>query len=279
MSYYFYLSRNQEKWVLAVNQGGLTQYFVGHFDGQTFTNENSKDTKLWVDYGPDSYAGVTYNLAPDDRRIFISWVPGLDGLADKAPTDPWRGIMSVPRDLSLNDVDGKARLSSLPAKELLSLKKGQPTVIERKLQPNSPIHVTNISSNLLCIELMIDLNGKDPKDSLGLEFSGAKDSLRVYLTDKYVIDRSKAGRHDFGGFPLITSAPRLVNSKTLDMRIVLDVSSIELFADSGLTVMTDMFFSEDKLNQNIKLFHETTNGSAKPLDFKLTIHQLKSVWN
>ena len=274
--------RGKEKWVLIVNRGsigGLTEYFIGQFDGKSFTNDYPKEV-LWVDYGPDSYAGVTYNSAPDDRRIFAAWVPGASGLQDTMPTRPtWVGGLSVPRELSLIEVNGKARLSSLPVKELSVLNKGEGTIIERQLKPNSPISVTNITSNLLDIHLTVTMNNKEPKDKIGVEFRGAKDSLRVYLSDKYEIDRSNAGRHDFGGFPLITSAPRLTNSQTMDMRIVLDVSSIELFADNGLTVMTNMFFSEDKLNQNIKLFYETSNGSSKPVDIKLSVKQLKSAWN
>lgn len=272
--------RNQQKWVLAVNNGGLTQYFVGSFDGQSFLNDNSKETTLYVDYGPDSYAGVTYNSVPDNRRVFMSWLPG-PGYADRMPTDPWRGVMSLPRELTLVDDEGKLRLSSLPVKELSSLFTSETKITERRIEPNSPITLTDIASNLLDIQLIVNLNNsKDPKDKLGLEFRGAKDSLRVYFTDKYEIDRSNAGRHDFGPYSLTNSAPRLTKSQILDMRIVLDKSSVELFADNGLSVMTALFFSDDKLNENIKVFYETSNVSqSKALDFKLYVNQLKRVWS
>ena len=55
----------QRQWVLLVsinpggpNGGSATQYFVGNFDGKTFTPSSTK-TK-WVDFGKDNYAGVTY---------------------------------------------------------------------------------------------------------------------------------------------------------------------------------------------------------------------------
>ena len=45
-----------------------TQYFVGEFDGETFTT-NQKDIK-WLDLGADNYAGITYNNVPNNERIF-----------------------------------------------------------------------------------------------------------------------------------------------------------------------------------------------------------------
>ena len=28
----------------------------------------------WLDYGRDNYAGVTFNDAPDDRKIYLGWM-------------------------------------------------------------------------------------------------------------------------------------------------------------------------------------------------------------
>ncbi len=72
-----------QKWVLLVslndggpNGGSGTQYFIGDFDGKTFINDNSKNQILWLDYGRDNYAGVTWSDIPDEdgRRIFMGWM-------------------------------------------------------------------------------------------------------------------------------------------------------------------------------------------------------------
>src|SRR5690606_38509179 len=67
-----------EKWVLLVsinpggpNTGSATQYFVGDFDGKTFTSEHN-DIR-WMDYGPDNYAGVTFSNT-GDRKLLIGWM-------------------------------------------------------------------------------------------------------------------------------------------------------------------------------------------------------------
>ena len=45
-------------------------YFVGNFDGNSFTADNN-DYPLWLDYGMDNYAGVTWSNMPDNRTVLI----------------------------------------------------------------------------------------------------------------------------------------------------------------------------------------------------------------
>lgn len=73
-------SYDSKKWVLVVSVGNGapsggsgTQYFVGDFNGGTFSNHYPAAPAKWVDYGRDNYAGVTFSDIPgrDGRRIFI----------------------------------------------------------------------------------------------------------------------------------------------------------------------------------------------------------------
>lgn len=70
----------ERKWVLTVSindgspAGGTgMQYFVGEFDGQKFIADSNQEKGLWIDYGKDFYAGVTWNHVPKDRRLMIAW--------------------------------------------------------------------------------------------------------------------------------------------------------------------------------------------------------------
>ena len=66
-----------------------------------------------------------------------------------------------------------------------------------------------------------------------------------YHADKkqFYIDRTKAGVSNFNkGFAAVAVAPRLSNTTNMDLSILLDKTSIELFADGGLNVMTALFF-------------------------------------
>ena len=52
--------------------GHRTSDFVGSFDGQKFVADDI-DYPLWLDYGTDNYAGVTWSNVPD-RTIYIGWM-------------------------------------------------------------------------------------------------------------------------------------------------------------------------------------------------------------
>lgn len=110
----------QELWVMLVslNPGGIkngsgTQYFVGDFDGKTFTPKYSTDEPRWIDYGRDNYAGVTFNNEPNGKRIFIGWMNSWQH-AKVQPETSWVGAMTIPRELGLVDVDGEYLLTQRP---------------------------------------------------------------------------------------------------------------------------------------------------------------------
>lgn len=86
------------KWVLlvSVNPGGPLvgsgmMYFTGQFDGTTFTADE-RDYPLWLDYGMDNYAGVTWSNT-GSRRIMISWMNNWLYSGD-VPCSPWRSAMT-----------------------------------------------------------------------------------------------------------------------------------------------------------------------------------------
>lgn len=99
-----------DKWVMLLSnshpQGGPyvgMQYFVGDFDGTTFTADDPDQYPLYVDYGKDFYAGVTFNNEPNGRRIMIGWANNW-AYAGDLPTTPWKGAMAFPRELSLDGI-------------------------------------------------------------------------------------------------------------------------------------------------------------------------------
>ena len=112
------------KWVLIVslNPGGYqigsgTQYFIGEWNGKEFIADDTQTR--WLDYGRDNYAGVTFNDAPESKRIFLGWMSNWE-YANKVPTDPWRSAMTLPRELLL---EGDCLVQKvLPNKQLPTIK-------------------------------------------------------------------------------------------------------------------------------------------------------------
>lgn len=225
----------KEVWVLLVsinpggpNGGSATQYFTGEFDGHTFTPLQT-DTR-WIDYGPDNYAGVTWS-GTGERKIFIGWMSNWQ-YANLVPTEKWRSATTVPRDLSLEKIGDKYYISSTPSPELKVLE-GETTEItanKGKLDGGAKLHITT-----------------DKLDDFSVTLSNDSAQKTVIGYDKasnmYYIDRTASGKTGFEkGFASRTTAPRVAVTDSADITLLIDVASVELFADKGITVMTGIFF-------------------------------------
>ena len=109
----------KEYWILLVslNPGGLygsgTQYFIGDFDGIIFTPLHSTDEALWLDYGKDNYAGVTFNNEPNGKRIFIGWMANWEYIKEY-PETSWKNAMTIPRELGLAKFNNEIILTQQP---------------------------------------------------------------------------------------------------------------------------------------------------------------------
>ena len=238
---------NKKQWVLIVNMnpggpngGSATQYFVGGFDGQKFTTYD-KETK-WLNYGPDNYAGVTWSNT-GSRKIFLGWMSNwLYG--DKVPTSPWRGAMTTSVNLALKEVNQKTYLVSEPVKELQAI-----TSIPKFLNNISFEHTYNIQSKLPSFgnKFIFKLKDVSVADFSIVLFNKNSEQLKIgYDKAKniYYINRDHAGITAFQkDFIKLSTAPRLSASPKINLTLIVDETSAELFADDGLTNMTGIFFS------------------------------------
>ena len=285
----FPLSVNgEEKWVMlvSINPGGpaggsATQYFIGDFDGKQFTldppfasrvmpDEQGNEQAVWIDYGPDNYAGVTWSNVPesDGRRLFIGWMNNWQ-YANQVPTEAWRSAMTVPRELTLTRVDGRVELVTNPVEELKQLvlngaidtfnTLAEDSVLATDLS-GAPFQVTFQAQNSFSVKLE---NGKGEFISVGYEAD----------SNRYFMDRRNSGKTAFSDeFPGMYYAPRMATSDTINVNLFFDVSSVELFADGGLSVMTGIFFPNEPYSRLRVTVEdgEITDTSVKPMN---------SIWN
>ena len=243
----FTLDHNGKKvWVLIVsinpggpNKGSATQYFIGEFDGHKFSpiNTNIK----WIDYGPDNYAGITWSNT-GDRKILLGWMSNWL-YANVVPTETWRNAMTIPRELKIRNVGNDLLITSLPIAEMSEIQ-SKPIQIPLKNTDNSidlPSRTGKMKSPYLInigIEETIDFSLTISND-IGEEVVVGFDKKE----NRYYIDRTKSGKIDFrNGFASRSTAPRFSRNKMMNMTVLIDASSVELFADDGLTVMTAIFF-------------------------------------
>jgi fructan beta-fructosidase len=211
------------RWVLLIsiftgapNGGSGTRYIVGDFDGHRFVPEH--EDARWLDYGPDNYAGVTFhNLG--DQNLLIGWMSNW-AYAQAVPTAPWRSAMTLPRELTLVDIDGRALLRQTVASQNASLRK-------------TTISATELATHDL-------LFGNIAGDRLRIGYDAE--------SQNYFVDRREAGLGDFSQqFPIRAFAP--AKGMPTGASLYFDNSSVELFADDGLTVMTALLFPRAPLNE------------------------------
>lgn len=112
----------EDKWVLLCGADGSSQgfttgtaYWVGSFDGVTFTPDSW--SPQWLDAGPDFYATTVFSDAsasdPLEYALAIAWENNWD-YATAMPTSGYFGQLSIARQLRLQAVNGTSVLSNMP---------------------------------------------------------------------------------------------------------------------------------------------------------------------
>jgi levanase/levanbiose-producing levanase len=271
--------RDNTKWVLIVNVnpgavagGSGGQYFVGRFDGVRFVPDagslaapagvSSLDESsgaaalrqcLWLDWGRDCYASVSFTDAPAGRRIIIGWMNNWD-YANELPTAPWRSSMTLAREVRLTAVNGAARLVQQPVLAGPRGGGGLPPSAQLMSMGVSELNAKalRLPDAVPCaaqvIEAVINPGGADRIDLRIFGSSHAThgailsyDTARAQLS----LDRRHSGDTGFHTkFPSAESAPLVLEDGVLKLQIVVDHCSVEVFAQGGTVVMTDLVFPD-----------------------------------
>jgi len=291
-----YLKRPASRWVLNVNvnpggpaKGSADQYFVGKFDGFKFVEDHPHSGPHWVDWGKDFYASTSFSntaLGTDGiaERIWIAWMSDWQ-YADKLPSLPGRGEMTVARRLYLRQPHGPA---PTPAQEPLLL-------VQEPILPG-PAHkaygamfgapkfqsialsnagLAGKKSPGAAYRLRFDLAPGDASESgvrlrrSAADAEGAAAEETVVGIDaesgRIFVDRTHSGKVDWSpDFPVRVSAP-LKHSQAMftTIEIVVDRNSIEVFAENGETVLTDLIYPSAG-SDGISFYSSPTPPGAGP---------------
>lgn len=227
---------DKEKWMLIcnINPGGpfggsATQYFVGDFDGHKFTCESKPEVTKWMDYGKDHYATVTFDNAPEGRRVAIAWMSNWQ-YANQVPTQQYRSGNSIPRDLGLFEYKGETYCSVVPSPEMTAARSKK---AGKKLTESCEM-VVNLKGNAT-----ITLSN-DKGEKVVMNYDAKAESFSM--------DRTKSGKVDFSNdFAATTKAPTY--GKISQLRIFIDKSSIEALDADGKMSMTNLVFPSKPYNK------------------------------
>jgi len=227
----------QTKWVIWDASG---KYFIGSFDGRAFTKEAGP---FFIDYGHNYYAAQTWNNAPDARRIGIAWL--RDG---RYPDMPFNGQMSVPFELTLRGTRDGVRLAKRPVRELDQLRYDTKEAKDIRLG-----HWKESAGETFEVESEIEPRGAS---AVVIKVRGA--TIRYSPGLLRVLDQV---------------APLDVVDGRIKLRVLVDRTSLEVFANDGLTSVSCALLPPEG-DQDVELASET--GSAQVVSLHLS--KMHSIW-
>ena len=221
-------------WVLLVNinpggpfGGSATQYFIGNWDGKTFTCIDDPEEQKWLDFGKDHYATVTWNYAPDGRIVAIGWMSNWQ-YANVVPTVAFRSQNTIARDLSLyTDDNGEIRVAVVPSKENDAL---------RGKQINCP-------ADACIIDIEIPVDDKNAVIMLANDANEQVVMTYDFAEQTFTMDRTKAGDNSFSEEFAAETSVLLFNTRdTYHLTLYIDHCSVEAFDGEGAWAMTNLVF-------------------------------------
>lgn len=189
---------------------------------------------VWLDAGMDNYAGVTWSDVPksDGRRIFLGWMSNW-AYAQIVPTEKWRSAMTIPWRLSLKIIEGIPRLIGVPVKEAESLRTNKIPIKNHTI--TFPTGLAEINAEFMATEDFSLVLANGLQEQVSLHFKQDENEFRF--------DKTKVGGVNFSGdFAGIHAVKRISNEDQIQLKALIDHSSIEIYLDDGANIFTEIFF-------------------------------------
>ncbi|AQS87645.1 levanase [Neoasaia chiangmaiensis NBRC 101099] len=275
------------RWVLfvSVNPGGptggsITQYFVGEFDGTRFIPD---DTVIGLtDFAKDAYAMQVYSNMPQDEAVSIAWL-GNWQYCQELPTQSWRGAMTLPRTMTLKrDFAGWIRLAQTP-RHIETLRGTAIPFATRRIAAGSSAQVALPPGTAIELAMSVTVDERPHDLPLGdkgrtgrfiIVFGNEQGETLTIGFDAFS-GQLWLDRNDLKGFaqPFFTGQFSTVlnpDDRHFDIRVILDASTLEIFANGGLSVGTALIFPAGPLD----FLRLEASGAAATVE-SLSLYPLK----
>ena len=249
---------NETKWVLMVSyhsgnpsSGAGTRSIIGDFNGFAFQPVREKIKS--IDYGSDNFAGVTALVNNNCYHIGC--------ISNSADTSNLVNSFTLPRKLSLSRNFNGFVVQSLPVEGIDQLRGEKKLIAETNL--NGILAINEKQTLPYELNLTFNLNKLqwlNFAEKFGAEFlTDQGDKLIVaynHTKRVFYVDRQYKGQTEQAELPIpVDYGPYIANRETLDLRIIIDHSSVELFSGNGHVVMTEKLLPNKEFNK-LKLFAE-----------------------
>ncbi|OBA08281.1 beta-fructosidase [Paenibacillus polymyxa] len=277
--------KNTYKWVLMISTGASTntqgsdaEYFIGEVtaDGK-FKNDLSPGKVLKTDWGKEFYASMSFFNVPGGRRIMLAWMTNWD-YPFSFPTAPWKGQLSIPRELSLKTTREGIRLIQHPIAELTSLRSHLFSLKHASITESSPNILEGLKAGAYEIEAEFEFPSVGRASTFGfyVREGGEQRTVVGYKTDvqQMFVNRAESGLTDFSTlFSTLHEASLAPSRNRIQMRIFVDESSVEVFGNHGEVVFSNIILP-DSARRGMSLF--TQGGEVKVVS--LHVYALRNSW-
>jgi levanase len=242
------------------NSGGWGHINADHFTFADAPAQSAEQRALWLDYGKDYYAAVSWNDAPGGKRLMIGWMNNWQ-YGTQVPTSPWRSAMSVPREVELRTVDGKPRLVQRPVDSVEALETG---TRDRHSGPISGERTLATRGDVLDVRLTLRPGSAA---RAGIEVLG--DTAVGYDAAKGEVYVRRGG--SLPNFAGTHGAPVPLRDGRVRLRILVDRSLVEVFAQDGERTLAEQTYSG---GDTLTLFAEGGTAEVEALE----VRPLRSTW-
>jgi len=241
----------EKRWVLIDGNGS---YVLGQFDGKAFTPQSER---LQVDFG-GHYATQTWKKPGEgySRPVQVAWTPYPNNEITQSLT--WNGQLSFPCELYLREFEGEVRLCREPVPALKALRVPNQGLALRELQVGAgqnPLRDCQLGPCELVLDIRTIRGGKF-KLELG-SVPIAYDSEQRQLS-------------------CLGKAAKIPGRGTgLFLQILVDSSSIDIYAEHGRATLTRVCFPMASENRKLALAAaESGQLEVRSLD----LNYLNSIW-
>lgn len=228
---------SNKKWVL---HGGSSEYFIGSFDGKTFTPQTEK-----LSYaegksekrGDLLYAAQSFENMPDGRRVQMAW-----GRIDHEGM-PFTQMMLFPTEFRLQTTKQGIRLMATPIKEITQLHQ-----VEHKWQ---------------------SLSAQQANEKLHAIKSGT-----LHAKMKFTIDAGNTLSLRYKGNELVNIPGNELPVGSNEMELLIDKTSAEIFINNGTR-----YIVRNLLPARNDSGLEFSSELYGPAIQQMEVYEMKSIWN
>jgi sucrose-6-phosphate hydrolase SacC (GH32 family) len=236
------------KWVF---WGGNGKYLIGSFDGKDFKPETRPLTNK---HGGNDYAAMTFSDTPDGRRIQLSWMNHGERVFRGMP---FNHQFTVPRVLTLRTTpQGQVRLYMEPVEELKKLRGKLEEVADVKIEDGRTVQIP-YDGELFDAELRINI--------------GTANRLIINAVDRTIEYNVDGKWIALDGI----QTPLELKEGFLNLRVIVDRTSIEIFAQDGEVQIAKVFRPRSGV-VHTSIAVESIGGNAEIESAKTW--KMQSVW-